>query len=79
MDLKFKRSDRRQIQEHENSVQCSTEAFVSTTVNILCVFGSKTLRPPSCQHFLYYMTEAKRDDTDRKKGMSPGVDTKWIS
>lgn len=67
MDLKFKRSNRQQIQEHKNSVQCSTETFVSTTVNVLCVFGSKTLRPPSCQHFSFYMTEAKRDNTDRKK------------
>lgn len=47
---------------------------MSTTVNILCVFGSKMLRPPSCQHFLFSGTEAGRHGS---RGRVTGCNTKW--
>lgn len=79
-DLKFKLSHRhfRNITALYSAAPDgfkTTEMFVSTTVNILCVFGSEMLRPPSCQHFIFVffcccwffflsVAEAEQDDTD---------------
>lgn len=69
MDLKFRLSDRQQFRNITTLYSAAPDSFkttetcVSTGVHILCVFGSKILRPPSCQHFLFCVTEHAHDDT----------------